>query len=130
MTFEAGSILNNVNDTCQAMFVVRTGTIEILTQMDNGTDLVIERLCEGSSVNANAFLVNDNLDVQARCASKTTLYMMKAEQFYNTIEQYPKIKELITTHLHTLCGKQQDSIALDYVLGNVEFEYNGQKKEG
>jgi CRP-like cAMP-binding protein len=108
VTFEAGSILNNVNDICQAMFVVRTGTIEILTQMDNGTDLVIELLCEGSSINANAFLVNDNLDVQARCATKTTLYMMHAEQFYNTIEQFPGIKDIITEHLHTLCGKHSN----------------------
>jgi len=124
MTFEAGSVLMNVDDVCQAMFIVRDGMVEILTRMDNEKDFPIEYLRQGSSINSNAFLVNDNLDVQARCPIKTTLYMLETDDFYNTIEKFPEVSELIRDTLNETIGQKENAIALDYVPGSNEFVYN------
>jgi len=67
MTFEKGSHLFNVDDVCNYMLIITEGMVEIVTVMDNGVELVIERLMPGSSINGQAFLVRDNLDVIARC---------------------------------------------------------------
>jgi CRP-like cAMP-binding protein len=57
MTFEKGSHLFNVDDVCKYMFIITEGMVEIVTLMDNGVELIIERLMPGSSINAQAFLV-------------------------------------------------------------------------
>jgi len=67
MIFEKDSHLFNVGDVCKYMFVISEGMVEIVTQMDDGVELVIERLMPGSSINGQAFLVQDELDVIARC---------------------------------------------------------------
>jgi CRP-like cAMP-binding protein len=39
------------------MFIITEGMVEIVTLVDNGVELIIERLMPGSSINAQAFLV-------------------------------------------------------------------------
>jgi CRP-like cAMP-binding protein len=54
MTFEKGSHLFNVDDVCKYMFIITEGMVEIVTLMDNGVELIIERLMPGSSINVIA----------------------------------------------------------------------------
>lgn len=41
--------------------------VEIHTKMDNGVEFVIERLYRGSIINHRAFIIEDEIDVNARC---------------------------------------------------------------
>jgi signal-transduction protein with cAMP-binding, CBS, and nucleotidyltransferase domain len=95
VTFEKGSHLFNVDDLCNYMLIISEGTVEITTMMDNGTEMVIERLMQGSSINGQAFLVQDNLDVVARCLTKTTLYMLETAKFFEVLSNYPEYSEKI-----------------------------------
>ena len=47
-----------VNDHASAMFIIQSGLVEIITEVD-GVEFVIERLARGSVINHNSFLLHD-----------------------------------------------------------------------
>lgn len=50
--------------------------IEIYTTMDNGSEFSIERLFRGSVINHHSFLIEDKIDVNARCKTPSTLFFI------------------------------------------------------
>ena len=54
--------------------------VEIVHKMGNGApkdeEFVIERLYRGSVVNHNSFLMNDDIDTDAKCMSAVNVYVM------------------------------------------------------
>jgi len=127
MTFEKGAHLFNVDDICNYMLIITEGTVEITTMMDNGTEMVIERLMQGSSINGQAFLVQDNLDVVARCMTKTTLYMLETSKFFEVLSKYPESSEKIQHEIVEQIGKRENAIALDYIPGKTTYLYKGEQ---
>jgi CRP-like cAMP-binding protein len=63
------------------MYIIQNGMIEIYTTMDNGVDFVLERLYRGSVINHRSFLLNDNIDIFARCATPVSVYYITLEKF-------------------------------------------------
>lgn len=63
------------NEVSNAMFLIKNGVIEIITNID-GHDLVIERLYRGSIINYRSFLLEDISDVTGRCATAVTLFYL------------------------------------------------------
>jgi len=80
LNFEKGSTIFKADDTASAMFIIQNGMVEIYTAMDNGIDFIIERLYRGSVINHRSFLLNDNIDVIARCATQVSLYCLPFEK--------------------------------------------------
>ena len=56
----------------QVMFIVQNGVVEVTTEID-GIEFVIERLYRGSVINHRSFLLADNIDSGAKCATPVTL---------------------------------------------------------
>ena len=59
--------------------------IEIYHYLDKKEqyEFVIERLYRGSIVNHNSFLMNDELDTDARCTTTVTVYYLDINTFKN-----------------------------------------------
>lgn len=47
---ETGTIICHPGDRSEVLFIVHNGQIEVMTQMDNGTPLLIETLERGSII--------------------------------------------------------------------------------
>lgn len=74
-TFEKGSFIFREKDKSNAMFILKSGIVEITCKVED-QDLVIERLYRGSIINHRSFLIADTSDISARCASTVTLFYM------------------------------------------------------
>ena len=65
----------------EKLYIIQNGMVEIYTTMDNGIDLVLERLYRGSVMNHQSFLLEDQIDVYARCATPVSVYYITLEKF-------------------------------------------------
>ena len=74
--------------------IVFDGQIELITDMDKGTEFPLEHLTSGSVINAHHFMIDRKTVVSARCAKATTVYVMKANKFYQIAQEYPKLSKI------------------------------------
>ena len=70
------------------MYVVQSGVIEIMHYLeqrddDSKREFIIERLYRHSVINHNSFIMNDDIDTDARCKTTVSLYYIDI----NTVEQ-------------------------------------------
>jgi len=73
--FEIGATIFSDNEVTKAMFIIKSGVVEITAKIDN-EELAIERLYTGSIMNHRSFLLMDALDVSAKCSTEVTLYYL------------------------------------------------------
>ena len=69
--------------------------------MDKGQEFVIERLFRGSVINHNSFILNDQIDTDAKCKTVVTVYCID----YDTVKRLRK-----------------KIIELDYALRKLEIK--------
>ena len=70
----------SIGDYCQEMHIIQSGKVEVLTYLNKKKfEFVIENLARGCIINQNSFLMNDELDTDARCATNVSLYTMEIE---------------------------------------------------
>lgn len=72
--FDKGSRIFQVDEVSHIMQIIQNGMVEIFTTMDNGVEFVIERLYRGSVINHRSFIIEDKIDVNARCQMPVTLF--------------------------------------------------------
>lgn len=74
------------------MYVVQSGVVEIQHYLQDGEDqqrqpiqreFIIERLYRHSIINHNSFIMNDDIDTDAKCKTTVSLYYINI----NTVEQ-------------------------------------------
>ena len=68
-THEKETVLFKQDDIANKMYIIQNGMIEINTLMDNSVTFVLERLYRGSVINHRSFLLEDGIDLGARCAT-------------------------------------------------------------
>ena len=73
------------------MFILQNGIVEILTSMDKGVDFVIERLFRGAVINHRSFLLNDQIDVSARCVTPVSLFYLDVDDLQAVREKDPNL---------------------------------------
>jgi CRP-like cAMP-binding protein len=64
---EQGNFLFREQDKSECLFIVKTGTLEIYTTLENGLELAIDRLHRGSVLGLYTFLLEDDCAVGAKC---------------------------------------------------------------
>ena len=64
---EQGSLIFKPTDTADCLFIIQEGLVEIITTMDNGTEFIIETIGRGVALNFRSFLLEDTLNLTARC---------------------------------------------------------------
>ena len=97
-----------------------------MTDID-GDDFVIEKLGRGSVINHNSFLLNDQIDVKAKCASQVTVFYISEADFKDVRKRDRVLDERVREIEEPLLEKD-NAIALDYVIcapsGNNNHIYN------
>ena len=84
--FEAGAMIQTQSDTSECLFIVFEGIVEVFTEMDNGTKLLIQTLVRGSIININGFLNNGNkCNVNYRCLTQVCLYVIPRGRFLKIV---------------------------------------------
>jgi CRP-like cAMP-binding protein len=125
---DKGEILAKAGSKAKNMYIIFSGMIEIYTIMDNGTEFVIERLISGSVINPTAFLVEDEIDTIFRAGSSTTIFTLNVQQFVNEIVKYPDFSSRTALRISDQLADRENSIALDYILGNQIIQYSDARK--
>jgi len=85
---DKGDILAKAGDKAKKLYIVFAGMIEIFTQMDNGTEFIIERLTSGSVINPTAFLIEDEIDTIFRAGSTAVIFELNVKQFVDETIKY------------------------------------------
>ena len=109
--------------------------IEIYHYLDKKEqyEFVIERLYRGSIVNHNSFLMNDELDTDARCTTTVTVYYLDINTFKNLRSKHIALDQIMDTHEAWLVGGNRKEPAIDYIIqspySNQYFKMNNQTGE-
>ena len=91
--------------------------IEIYNYMDKKeeNEFIIERLYRGSIVNHNSFLMNDELDTDARCTSIVTTYYLDIDTFKILRSKHIELDQIMDHHEAWLVGGNRREPAIDYI---------------
>ena len=115
--FERGALIFKTDEVAKVMFVLQNGIVEILTQMDKGVDFVIERLFRGAVINHRSFLLNDQIDVSARCVTPVSLFYLDVDDLQHVREKDPMLNQEIQRIEDEMINKE-NAIALDYIISS------------
>jgi signal-transduction protein with cAMP-binding, CBS, and nucleotidyltransferase domain len=117
-TLEKGSFIYKRDDESQEMYLIQSGMIEIYhyTDKKEQNEFVIERLYRGSIINHNSFLMNDELDTDARCASNVTVFYIDINHFKNLRSKHIVLDQIMDTHEAWLVGGNRKEPAIDYII--------------
>lgn len=97
-----GEILFNEGDEGDEMFLIKSGKIRIVKEMDNGEEKVLAFLGEGSFFGEMAILDNIPRSASAIAETNTELIIVDRNAFLSKINENPFIKFTISTLTHRL----------------------------
>jgi CRP-like cAMP-binding protein len=97
-----GDILFNEGDEGDEMFLIKSGKIRIVKEMDNGEEKILAFLGEGSFFGEMAILDNIPRSASAIAEVDTELIIVDREAFLSKINENPFIKYTISTLTHRL----------------------------
>ena len=115
-TFEQGKFLYKLNTDSTSMYVIQSGLVEIVHQLDKGQEFVIERLYRHSVINHNSFILNDGIDTDAKCKTTVTCYSMDIETVKLLRKKYTHLDQALTKVEQTLIYENNEEPALDYII--------------
>ena len=101
--------------------------VEVYTTMDNGVEFVIERLYRGSIINHRSFIIEDKIDVSARCQMPVTLFYILWEKMVKIKDECPNLSKKIDNVEIQLINKE-NPIALDYIISRDSTILKTKKK--
>jgi hypothetical protein len=99
--------------------------IEIVTQMDDGTDFIIEVLPAGSVLNPVAFLIEDEVDTINRTGTSCVIYTLNVDRFIEEACKFPDFAVRTALVINSTLSDRENAIALDYITGNRVFTVKG-----
>lgn len=123
-SYEEGTVLQKQGDKATEMIIVFSGMLEITTEMDNGTEFVIEMLPQGSILNPTAFLIEDEVDTINKAATSCVLYKLEVERFIEEACKFPDFAYRTALIINNQLSDRENAIALDYITGNRVMRVN------
>jgi len=112
---EKDAIIFKQEDIADRMYIVQNGMVEIFTMMDNTVNFTLERLYRGSVINHRSFLLEDSIDLGAKCATQVSLYYLTLERLTDIKKKCPELNDAIKDIEDQLVDKE-NAVALDYVI--------------
>lgn len=82
---EKGAIIFKPQDISKCLFIIQDGLVELITTMDNGTEFIIETVGRGVALNQKTFLLEDELNLTARCHTTVTLFVIDKSNFTQAV---------------------------------------------
>lgn len=80
LNFEKGGYLIKINDVATRMYIIQNGVVEIEHTVEE-EPFVIERLTRGCVLNHRSFLLADENDTNAKCATTVSVYALEFDDF-------------------------------------------------
>jgi hypothetical protein len=103
--------------------------VEVYTSMDNGVEFVIERLYRGSVINHRSFIIEDKIDISARCQMPVTLFYILWDKMVDIKDSCPVLTSKIDAVELALINKE-NPIALDYIISrDLSKQHSSPKKK-
>ena len=108
------------------MYLVQSGTVEIVTYDDFKRPFIIERLGRGAIINHRSFLLKDEADTDFKCSTTMSAFVLSYEAMkkikhrrHDFKNEYMKVKKEVLA---------SEPIALDYIFmvdskGISEYQY-------
>ena len=116
-TYEKGSHLYRQGDLSNEMYLIQFGQIEISHIIHQGkATFVLERLCRGSIINHNSFLMNDEMDTDAKCATNVTVFYLSVENLRKLRSRHIELDKAIDKHELNLVAPGKAEPAIDYII--------------
>jgi len=114
LNYEKDGSLIGVNEVATKMFIIQNGVVEIEHQVE-GETFVIEKLTRGCILNYRSFLLADENDCNARCATTVTVYALEFDDFDNIRQSNEDLDAEVKKSEQYLLNLP-NAIALDYIL--------------
>mmetsp|Transcript_14562 Transcript_14562/g.10252 ORF Transcript_14562/g.10252 Transcript_14562/m.10252 type:complete len:106 (-) Transcript_14562:526-843(-) len=96
------------------MYLVQSGTVEIVTYDDFKRPFIIERLGRGAIINHRSFLLKDEADTDFKCSTTMSAFVLSYEAMkkikhrrHDFKNEYMKVKKEVLA---------SEPIALDYIF--------------
>lgn len=116
-SIENGKFLYKKEECSSEMYVIQSGCVEILHTFDKKKhEFVIERLFRGSVVNHNSFLMNDDMDSDARCRQNVTVFYMNIDTLKTIRTKYIELDHALDKHEIFLVKGNRREPAIDYII--------------
>ena len=90
---EKGALIFKPGDISECLFIIQDGLVELVTTMDNGTEFIVETVGRGVALNSRTFLLEDKLNLTARCHTTVTLFVIDKENFTKVIMHDTAVKK-------------------------------------
>ena len=82
---EKGALIFKPEDISECLFIIQDGLVELVTTMDNGLEFMVEMVGRGVALNSRTFLLEDKLNITARCHTNVTLFVIDKANFTKVI---------------------------------------------
>ncbi len=106
-----------IDEHADKMFLVIQGTVDIFHTAE-GEEFVIDYLKRGAIINHRSFLLDDQIDTNARCATTVTVFYIEYEALNEIRKRSTELDSAIQTIENEITGTD-NSIAIDYIM-NLE----------
>ena len=103
-----------LDDEAKHMFIIQSGIVDVMHYCE-GEAFNIERLYRGSILNHHSFLLADQNDTNAKCASTVTVFMLAYDDLNAIRSRTAELDTEIAKVESELLAKE-NSIALDYLI--------------
>ena len=81
-------------------------------------EFVIENLQRGSVINHNSFLLDDDMDTDARVVTNSSVYYLTIDILKNLRQKYPELDKALDTVESYLVAKNRREPAIDYIIND------------
>lgn len=112
--FEKGALICRKEEIATQMYLVQSGTVEIVTYDDFKRPFIIERLGRGAIINHRSFLLKDEADTDFKCSTTMSAFVLSYEAMkkikhrrQDFKNEYMKVKKEVLA---------SEPIALDYIF--------------
>lgn len=115
----AGTVLFNVGDQADRVYLVRTGTVKVVRTTSYGHDATILMLGAGSLVGELAMIDKRPRSARAVCEENCTFFVFEEEDFLRIFEADPHISQNV---IRQMCSRLRSSN--ERVITTLEEQYN------
>lgn len=112
---EPGAIYFAPGDTQDCLSIIQDGQIDMTTELDTGTTMVIEKLTRGAVIGAHKMLVSDLNSVTAICVSHVIIYTIDRKLFTQLCTMDVQLMRKLIRLQDELLDKQTEERTLDFI---------------
>ena len=112
---EPGALYSRAGDTQECLSVIQDGRVELGTTMDNGTEVVLEKLSRGAIIGAYNFLVADTLKVNTLCVTAVHIYSIERERFTDIVQKDPVLLQRLLSIVNQMIDSPTIEKTLDFI---------------